>query len=188
MNHYAVRNFKVVEINNLVALRSGHIIAQAAMAKAKYLDGAQDFVQNGDILFLDVDGALKTRNQLNSTDTKNYLQPILHYTEELLTGPVTDLKYFAVEWEAGNICYPRGLVLNVGDTFTTDNYVMASAVNFADGAYATINSAGKIEVNSALPTGAYEGPLFKAVPSTLPDAVTNAFEFTVIALNAVFVL
>ena len=182
MNHYAVRDFKVVEINNLVALRSGHIIAQAQMAKADYLDGAQEFVQNGDILFLDVDGLLKTRNQLDATDTKNYLQPILHYTEELLTGPITDLKYFAVEWETGDVCYPRGLVLNVGDAFTTNNFVGT----YAGAKYATIDTNGKLAVASALPSGAYIGPLFAVVANTLPDGTTQAFEFTVIALNAVF--
>lgn len=186
-NLFDSTTFKVVEINNVLALRTGHILSQIELPKAKYLGGSESYIENGAILFLDVNGKFATRNQLTTTDTDDYLKPFLLYNEELMTGPYTDLKYFAEVFDENDKAYPRALALNVGDAFTTNNYVMASGVAFANGLYGTINASGKIEVNSALPSGAYQGPLFAAVVSDLPDGTTDAYEFTVIDLNAVFV-
>ena len=98
-----------------------------------------------------------------------------------MTGPYTDLKYFAEVFDSANIAYPRALALYVGDSFVTNNYVGTQST----AAYATINTDGKLALATALPTGAYQGPLFKCVPTYLPDGETVAVEFTVISLNAV---
>lgn len=176
--------FKVVEINNVVALRTGHILAQHELPKAKFLGGSETYIQNGEIVFLGVDGKLATRNQLADNASKLLLKPFLVYNEELMTGPYTDLKYFAEVFETGNVAYPRALALNVGDTFTTDNFVLVSGTTFAEGLYAIINGNGKLEVRKNF-TIDYQGPLFAVVGTTLPDGITNAYEFTVIDLNVV---
>jgi hypothetical protein len=183
-NLYDSTTFKVVEINNVVALRDGHILAQHELPKAKFLGGSETYVQNGEIVFLGVDGKLATRNQLATNAAKLLLKPFLVYNEELMTGPYTDLKYFAEVFDAENTAYPRALALNVGDTFTTDNFVLVSGTTFAQGLYAIINANGKLEVRKDL-TVDYQGPLFAVVGSTLPDGITSAYEITVIDLNVV---
>jgi hypothetical protein len=182
-NLFDSTTFKVVEINNVVALRTGHILAQHELPKAKFLGGSETYVQNGEIVFLGVDGKLATRNQLADNAVIDNLKPFLIFNEELMTGPYTDLKYFAEVFD-GDVAYPRALALNVGDTFTTDNYVLVSGTSFAQGLYAIINANGKLEVRKDL-TVDYVGPLFAVVGSTLPDGITNAYEFTVITLDAV---
>lgn len=190
-NLYDTTTFKVLEVNNIVALRSGHIVSQVILPKNKFLGGSETYIQNGEIVFLDVDGKFATRNKLGTTDgstaitnadeVKPYLVPFIIFNEELMTGPYTDLKYFAEVFDADNVAYPRALALNVGDSFTTNNYVGTQST----AAYATINTDGKIALATALPTGAYQGPIFKAVPGYLPDGTTAAVELTVISLNAV---
>lgn len=190
-NLYDTTTFKVLEINNMVALRSGHIVSQVILPKNKFLAGSSTYIENGEIIFLDVDGKFATRNKLGTTDgstaitnadeVKPYLVPFIIFNEELMTGPYTDLKYFAEVFDADNVAYPRALALNVGDSFTTNNYVGTQST----AAYATINTDGKIALATALPTGAYQGPIFKAVPTYLPDGTTAAVELTVISLNAV---
>jgi hypothetical protein len=195
-NLYNETIFKVVEINNVVALRNGHMLSQIVLPKNKFLGGSETTIQNGEILFLDVDGKLATLNKVgttdgstaitNAADVKPQLQPFLIYNEELMTGPYTDLKYFAEVFDADNVCYPRALALNVGDSFTTDNYVIGAGTQ-ANGAYATINGNGKLSTSNVLPTTAYRGPLFAVASTTLPDGLTAAMEFTVISLNVLFV-
>jgi len=192
-NLYNETIFKVVEINNVVALRNGHMLSQIVLPKNKFLGGSETTIQNGEILFLDVDGKLATLNKVGTTngtdaiasaaDIKLQLQPFIIFNEELMTGPYTDLKYFAEVFEADNLAYPRALALNVGDAFTTDNFVGTQAT----AAFATINADGKLAVGTALPTTNYRGPIFACVPGFLPDGVTPAVEFTVIALNVLFV-
>jgi hypothetical protein len=172
--------FKVVEINNVLALRTGHMLAQAELPKAKFLGGSETYIQNGEIVFLGIDGKLATRNQLADNAVKNLLKPFLVYNEELMTGPYTDLKYFAEVFDAEDKAYPRALGLEVGDAFTTDNYVLVSGTTFAQGLYAIINAAGKLEVRKDL-TVNYVGPLFAVVGGDLPDGTTAAYEFTLIA-------
>lgn len=192
-NLFDSTTFKVLEVNNMVALRSGHIVSQVILPKNKFLDGSQTYIQNGEIVFLDVDGKFATLNKVgttdgstaitNAADVKPQLVPFIIFNEELMTGPYTDLKYFAEVFDADNLAYPRALALNVGDSFTTNNYVGTQST----AAYATINSDGKIALATALPTTAYRGPLFKAVPNYLPDGTTAAVELTVISLNVLFV-
>ena len=99
-----------------------------------------------------------------------------------MTGPYTDLKYFAEVFDADNVAYPRALALNVGDSFTTNNY----AGTYAGAKYATINSDGKLALATVLPTTAYRGPVFACVPGYLPDGTSEGVEFTLIAINVLF--
>jgi hypothetical protein len=183
--------FKVVEINNSVGIRSGHIIAQAPLKKINYLatnatpgtgDGAQDYVQNGSILFLDVDGELKSPIRVNAV-VKAAQKPILHFTEELFTtGLSEELRHFAVEFNDDDIAYPRGLVLHVGDSFTTNNFTGT----LATATVAVINDLGQFVLYADMAAAGsaltnYVGPLFHVVPSTLPDGETDAAELTVLA-------
>ena len=192
-NLYNETIFKVVEINNVVALRNGHMLSQIVLPKNKFLGGSETTIQNGEILFLDVDGKLATLNKVgttdgstaitNAADVKPQLQPFIIFNEELMTGPYTDLKYFAEVFDADNVAYPRALALNVGDSFTTNNYVGT----YSGAAYATINGDGKLALATALPTTAYRGPVFACVPGYLPDGTSQGVEFTVIALDVLFV-
>jgi len=183
--------FKVVEINNSVGLKSGHLIAQAPLRKIDYLatnatpgsgDGAEDYVQNGSILFLDVDGRLKSPIRVNAA-VKAAQQPILHFTEELFTtGLSEELRHFAVEFNDDDIAYPRGLVLHVGDSFTTNNF----SGTLATATVAVIDDAGKFVLYADMAAAGtaltnYVGPLFHVVPSTLPDGETDAPELTLLA-------
>lgn len=188
--------FKVLEVNNMVALRSGHIVSQVVLPKNKFLGGSETYINNGEIVFLDVDGKFATLNKAgttdgstaitNAADVKPQLVPFIIYNEELMTGPYTDLKYFAEVFDSNNVAYPRALALNVGDSFTTNNYVIGAGTQ-ANGAYATIDGNGKLSTSNALPTSAYRGPLFAVASTTLPDGTTAAMEFTVISLNVLFV-
>jgi hypothetical protein len=202
--------FEVLEINNMLALRTGHMLSQVPLYKTKYITSADNTIRNGQIVFLDVDGTLAARHKLgfaigdgttaiaNAADTKEVLKPFIIYNEELMTGPYTDLKYFVEVFEPGNVlAYPRALALNIGDVFTTNNFTGTRT----GALFATIPAdTGVLTVATALPTGAYSGPLFScrtivdggighnpAGPVTLPDGETLAIEFTVIDLNAVFV-
>jgi hypothetical protein len=188
--------FKVLEVNNIAALRTGHMLSQVELPKTKFLGRAETYIQNGEIVFLDVDGKLATRNNLgesatdgttdivNAKDISLQLLPFIIFNEELMTGPYTDLKYFAEVFDAGNVAYPRALALNVGDSFTTNNYVGTYGTDIK---YATINSDGKLALATALPTTAYRGPVFACVPGYLPDGTSQGVEFTVIALDVLFV-
>lgn len=153
-------NYKVVEINNVVALRSGAIIAQAPLKKSGAY-ASKNVVENGYILFLDVDGELKA--PANATMKA---VPVLHYTEELFTDRYTTLNSFAVEFIDG-VAYPRGLVLTVGDTFTTDN-----VDEFTKGLY-IVDTDGSFKAAQSK-----NGHTFYGVVSTLPDGVTKAMELT----------
>jgi hypothetical protein len=187
--------FKVLEVNNIAALRTGHILSQVELPKTKFLGRAETYIQNGEIVFLDVDGKLATRNNLgesatdgttdivNAKDISNQLEPFIIYNEELMTGPYTDLKYFAEVFDEDNLCYPRALALNVGDSFTTNNYVGT----YAGAKYATINTDGKLAIAAVLPTTAYRGPVFACVPGYLPDGITQGVEFTLVVTHCLFV-
>lgn len=157
------KNYKVVEINNAVALRTGHMIAQAPLKVENYLGEDKTVVENGYILFLDKDGELKSPGKAGIK-----VAPVLHYTEELFTGMRTQLNAFAVPFKEG-VAYPRGLVLHVGDTFTTDN---VAEELIADGLY-TINDKGQFAAGTT-------GHLFVGVAGFLPDADTPALELTYI--------
>jgi hypothetical protein len=177
--------FKVVEINNSVSIRTGHIIAQAELLKSDYLgvkaDGTTpaDYVENGYILYLDLNGKLKSPGNVDAI-IKASQPAILHFTEELFTtGLSEELQHFAVEFNDENIAYPRGLVLHVGDAFTTNNFVGT----YAGATLATVNAKGQIALhaNKAGLPASYTGPLFNVVATKLPDGDTDAVELTVLA-------
>lgn len=182
MNVYdLLPDFKVVEINNSVALRSGHMIAQSPLAKAGFVTDA-DYVENGYVLYLDVDGYLKTPGNA-SADVVAAGVPFLHYTEEIFTTGLTqELNKFAVEWNDDDECYPRALALYVGDAFTTNNY--SGTLSTATVAILDDNGAFVLYATlAAAKTGdaTYVGPLFHVEPTTLPDGETDGAELTVLS-------
>lgn len=154
--------FKVFEVNNLVGLRNGHILAQmkADVANiAKVTAGNGDWVENGIIVGLDADGTI------SNYDKAKHDCPFVHYTEEILSV-LPELRLFACPIEDG-VVYPRCIALYVGDTFTTNNYA-----GVLEGAkYAKV--AGGV---LTLQTEADTDTMFKATPTTMPDG-TDGVEF-----------
>ena len=157
----------IVEINKSVGLLNGHVVAQAPYRQV----ADETFLDNGWIMFLDDAAELVI-------DAGHKAQPFLHYTEELMTGPVIGAEYFTVDLDdtldGDKVCYPRAIALYEGDEFTTNNFVFASGVAFGagsgetEGLFAVLNGDGKLEVRAAAPTSSYEGPLFKARKEVLP--------------------
>ena len=103
--------FKVFEVGSLTGLRAGHVVSQqpAAASIAKKAVGENNFIENGIIMGLNVDGEL-----VNWEEGTMFV----HYTEELNTF-IDELKYFAVPVE--DKTYPRGIALYAGDSFCTNN-------------------------------------------------------------------
>lgn len=141
--------FKVVEVNNSTGLRSGHVLAQfpPASTLTAVTKGTLSFYENGILMSLSADGELDNYSGVGA--------PILHYTEELNTI-VNGLKYFAVPDDE----YPRGVVLYIGDSFTTDN---------VDGTISTAKFAKVVAGVATLQTVADKDTVFIATPTTLPD-------------------
>lgn len=164
---------KVVEINLSTGLRTGHMLAQHvynAPEDAQYVD-------NG--CFFRVSKAAKDTVVL--ADDSNAVGPYyLHYTEELFTtGLVDAFKYFALEVEDGK-CYPRCIALYAGDAITTDNFDKNGIEDLSTVKFAIVGDDGVAKCLTAIPTsGGYNGPLFQAAKSTLPDG-TEAMELVVI--------
>jgi hypothetical protein len=166
--------FKVVEINNMAALRMGHVIAQNAIDKenirlvGKGESEAYKYLENGVIVGLGVDG------KIANYDSAKHAQPMLVFTEELIAGPFYSLDQFAEEVELeGADVYPRCLPLYLGDTFTTDNVKVVE-----DGLYG-------IEAGSGLicKAGQEAQAMFRGVACKLP-AGQNAVELQVINVKA----
>jgi hypothetical protein len=168
--------FKIVEINNVAALRMGHVIAQTPA----YVDGEgakvtckevgdYKFVENG--LIVGLDGT----NVLANYDATKHSQPCLIYTEELITANLVEgLDQFAELVPGANKpVYPRALPLNLGDTFTTNNVAEYSA----DAAFATVDN-GVLKLVKTR-----DEAMFAAKASNLP-AGQQAIEFTYIGLPA----
>ena len=169
--------FKLVEINNVAALRMGHVIAQTPA----YVDGdgakvtatvvgEYKFVENGLIVGYDATGVLA------NYEAAKHSQPCLIYTEELITANLVEgLDQFAELVPGANKpVYPRALPLNLGDTFTTNNIVN---IDLENAAYASV-----VDGRLTLSTGA-EGAMFIAKLSDLP-AGQKAYEFTYIGFPA----
>lgn len=117
MNYQFLPKFKVVEINNMAALRMGHVIAQNKAANdiaVKEVSGVK-FLENGIIVGLGADG------KIANYDPALHAQPMLVFNEELIEGPLYSLDNFAERVDAVDGVYPRCLPLYLGDTFTTDN-------------------------------------------------------------------
>ena len=152
--------FKVFEVGSLTGLRAGHVVSQqpAAASIAKKAVGENNFIENGIIMGLNVDGELA-----NWTEGVMFV----HYTEELNTF-IDELKYFAVPVE--DKTYPRGIALYAGDSFCTNN--VAAEVEGAK--YAKV-------VNGILnlQTTADDDTHFSVKESTLPTG-EKAYDFVYI--------
>ena len=167
--------FKIVEINNVASLRTGHIIAQTPA----YVDGEgakvtatvfgeDKFVENGLIVGYDATGVLANYN------AEKHSRPCLIYTEELTGDDFLELDQFAELVPGKNKpVYPRALPLNLGDTFTTNNVVAIEAGK----PFAKINVDGRLELEKDRSADT----MFIAKVSDLP-AGQKAVEFTYIGL------
>ena len=165
--------FKIVEINNVAALRMGHVIAQTPATKDTVAvktvgegKDAVDFLENGIIVGYDESG------YLSNYDAEKHTQPCLVYTEELVTaGLLEGLDQFADQLVDG-VVYPRALPLNLGDTFTTNNF----AGTLGDGFGAIVNGVITIQEGRG-------GAMFIVKESDLP-AGQEAIECTYIGYKA----
>ena len=159
---------KIVEVNRLTGLLSGHMVAQAPYRTVKTT------FDNGAIMFLDDAAELVLGNDAGAQKK----QPFLHYTEELLTGPVSGLEYFTVDVVGANgtsvegVCYPRAIALYEGDQFTTNNIAgtipAANVKKFAIVSAVADETLNKLFIVDAIPTTTYQGPLFVVEKDTLP--------------------
>ena len=157
---------KIVEINKSVGLLNGHVVAQAPYRAQEISTGVfETYLDNGCVMFLDDAAELVV-------GAGHMAQPFLHYTEELMTGPVIGAEYFTVDldqtFDGDAVCYPRAIALYEGDEFTTNNFVFKAGVSWTNGKFAVLNADGALEVVAAIPTAAYEGPLFAAKKEVLP--------------------
>lgn len=152
--------FKVFEVGSLTGLRAGHVVSQqpAAADIAKKAVGENNFIENGIIMGLNVDGEL-----VNWTEGVMFV----HYTEELNTF-IDELKYFAVPVE--DKTYPRGIALYAGDSFCTNN--VAAEVEGAK--YAKV-----VDGILNLQTAADDDTHFSVKESTLPTG-EKAYDFVYI--------
>lgn len=169
MTRYTKGNYKVVEINNMTALRSGQMAAQSPALKTDF-PGA-DVLENGWILGykpVKVDGV----DVLGLAPYTEGDAIFLHYTEELFLGDSIQLNTFAVNFDNEGIAYPRALALNIGDVFTTNNVAgdisKPGYFNVVDGLLTAVESP--------------EGHAFYGVPTYLPDGETPAVEFTYVGV------
>ena len=151
--------FKVFEVGSLTGLRAGHMVSQqpAAADIAKKAVGDNNFIENGIIMGLNVDGEL-------TNWTKGTM--FVHYTEELNTF-IDELKYFAVPVE--DKTYPRGIALYVGDSFCTNNVVEVEGAKYAKVVNGVLN----------LQTTADDDTHFSVKESTLPTG-EKAYDFVYI--------
>lgn len=116
--------FKIVEINRSTGLVMGHVLSQFPLDPLSTLINSTyttEVLENGFIVGLG-EGLL-----VDSYDATIMAQPFLVFTEELNTF-MDGLKYFATEADAEGDIYPRAIALYVGDAFTTNNYVVGTAV------------------------------------------------------------
>lgn len=144
-----LKDHKVVEANNLVGLRTGHMVAQAKFDNADELD----YLDNGYILELDNKGELVLSSGENAVQ-------YLHYSEEhikFLDSASLDMFTVYLDKDA----YPRAIALYDGDTFTTDNFAGDleeegyTAVTIEDGVLTLDGEAGNGPIAKAayLPSG-----------------------------------
>lgn len=144
MKYQFLPRFKVVEINNMAALRMGHVIAQnKAASDIKTVSFTNNesqtvkFLENGIIVGLGKDGLIA------NYDPAKHAQPMLVFTEELIEGPLFSLDQYAEPVDEASGVYPRCLPLYLGDTFTTNQFSGAAS----DGYGKVVN--GVINVTSA---------------------------------------
>jgi hypothetical protein len=163
--------FKVVEPNRLTGLVAGHVLAQFPLDTdfaGITAEGGVDYLSNGFILGLGANG------ELAAFDTADHAQPLLVYTEELVTF-LAGNKWFANEADGENgTIYPRAIGLFVGDSFTTNNYVATSPVTLANVVGAKVVG-GVLTLQSTVDANT----IFKATRATLATGV-DAVQLTYI--------
>jgi hypothetical protein len=162
--------FHVLEPQMLKGIYAGAIVAQRpvkytaetkAYGVATVAKGDVKFIENGVIMTLDADGNLV--NYATATGGPK----MIHFTEELPT--VLKAKdTWALKCTEGET-YPRGILLQAGDEFVTDN--VSGTISAAG--YATV-VAGILTVSTASTNAE-----FAAYPDTLPDG-TDAYHFIVL--------
>lgn len=147
--------FKYMEVNDLVGLRSGHMLSQvpADANITKVTKGDNKFIENGLIVGLSATGTVE------NFDKSKHPVMFVHFTEELNTL-IDELKYFAVEAPDGEKVYPRCVALYAGDTFTSTNYA---------GTLSTAKYAKVVDGVPTLQTAADVDTAFIAVPSDMPN-------------------
>jgi hypothetical protein len=173
--------FKVVEINNSLALRTGHVVAQQPLAKA-------NIEASGKVVPVSVDGYLDNGFffKLNAAGDVRVpadgIGPVyLNYSDALLDLRQNYglLKDFAEAFD-GDVVIPRLVALYAGDVFTTNNFAGAAPAAGAT-ALAYVAFATGVLTIGAIPSG-YEGPVFSVKRSTLPDGETLAIEALVVSV------
>lgn len=154
-----LQKHKIVEVNKLSGLLGGRIVAQAPF----YTDA--DWVDNGWIMFLNADGELVLAEDADFT-----AQPFLHYTEELMDGPVSGYEFFTVDVQDG-VCYPRAIALEVGDEFTTNNIANLDAFDGWDApVYAVLDDNDLVLTDTAPETGLVFAAFKDRLPAGQPAA------------------
>jgi len=172
MNIYdLLPEFKVLEINKMVALHNAHNIAQVPTKTQTKTVGETKFVENGYVYFLEVGAASGELELVAPTDATSKATPFLIYTEELFDGYSNELRHYATEFDADDVAYVRGLAIYVGDVFTTNNIdAIATGLYYlaSDGSFTSTEP------------DVYTGPVFHGLASTLPDGETDAVELTLV--------
>ena len=100
--------FKVVEPNRLTGLITGQVLSQFEAGTVATKDSEGEFVENGIILGLSNDLTLE------NFDATKHAQPLLHFTEELVTI-LSGNTYYALPVDATNGTYPRAIRLYIGN-------------------------------------------------------------------------
>jgi hypothetical protein len=176
--------FKVVEINNSLALRIGHVVAQQPLdkddieASGKVVPVSVDgYLDNGFFFKLDAAGAVRVPVDGVGPVYLGYSDALLDLRENYGL-----LKDFADKFGDDDVIVPRLVALYPGDVFTTDNF--AGSVPAAGAtAIAYVNFATGVLTIGAVPTDpAYVGPVFSVTSSTLPDGETVAIEALVVSV------
>lgn len=167
--------FHVLEPQMLKGIYAGAIIAQRPVkyttagnvyGVATVTMGDVKFIENGVVMTLDVDGNLV--NYATATGGPK----MIHFTEELPTV-LKAKNTWALKCAEGET-YPRGILLQAGDEFVTDNVATGAALDTNGKGYATV-VAGILTVVATKP----EGAEFAVYADTLPDG-TDAYHFIVL--------
>jgi hypothetical protein len=171
--------FKVVEINNSLALRTGHVVAQQLLAYTEVEDvvpySVDGFLDNGFFFRLDAAGAVRVPANGIGPVYLSFTDPLLDLRENYGL-----LKDFAEKFDDDMIIAPRLVALYPGDVFTTDNFAGAAPAAGAT-ALAFVAFATGVLTVGALPQD-YVGPVFSVTSSTLPDGETLAIEALVVSV------
>lgn len=174
--------FKVVEINNSLALRTGHVVAQQPLALANIkLSGkvvpvsVEGYLDNGFFFKLNAAGDVRVPADGIGPVYLGFTDPLLDLRENYGL-----LKDFADVFGDDGIIIPRLVALYTGDVFTTNNFA-GSAPAAGSTALAYVAFATGVLTVGALPED-YVGPVFSVTSSTLPDGETAALEVLVVSV------